>query len=396
MKVKFHSTLFLLPLFLLLLLFNGTALAQSELPTESPAPVIQRPVASSNSSFWDKLDLLRQDRQLQQLVEEDLEKSIAIRSQIQTEVDRAFEHTTTLLNVLIGVLTFLPVLAAISIWFIRRSVLNQIIMETKKQLQEEVSKQLEADVAEEMRKQAADFQAEIDSLKAEFQLQLSQLKSLFSDTQKEKDRIIQELSRITPSPVREVTTPEEQQKIQALTKQLEQLQSANAQLSFSPNDYIEQGKALYFEGRYEAAIASLERALQLEPDNPKAWLTRGAALAKLQQFEAANTAYDTAIQLKPELSEAWFGKGVALAKLQQMEAAITAYEKAIALKPDFSLAWFFHARCYAALGNLEATISSLHQAIQLNPEKCRDAAKTDTAFEPLRKNEQFRQLIDSF
>jgi tetratricopeptide (TPR) repeat protein len=392
MKGKPRTILFLLPL-LLLLLLNGTALAESELPTES-LPVIQRPIPPpANSSFWDKLDLLRQDRQLQQLVEEDLEKSIAIRSQIQAEVDRAFEHTTTLLNVLIGVLTFLPVLAAISIWFIRRSVLNQIIMETKKQLQEEVGKQLEAEIAEETRKQAAAFQAEIDTLKAEFKLQLTQLKSLFSDAQQEKDRIIQELSLITPSPIRD-TTPEDQQKIQALTKQLEQLQSVNTQLSFSPNDYIEQGKALYFEGRYEEAIATLDQAIRVESDNPKAWLSRGAALAKLQQFEAANTAYEKAIQLKPDFSEAWFGKGVALTKLQQIEAAIFAYEKAITLKPDFSLAWFFQARCYVASGNLDAAIYSLQQAIQLNPEKCRDAAKTDTAFEPLRQNEQFKQLIE--
>jgi tetratricopeptide (TPR) repeat protein len=393
MKGNFRVILFLIPLVLMLGLLSAPAFAEDSSSSSSEL-AIQRPVSPpANNSFWDKWDLLRQDRQLQQLVEEDLEKSIAIRSQIQAEVDRAFDHTTTLLNVLIGVLTFLPVLAAISIWFIRRSVLNQIIMETKKQLQEEVGKQLEAEIAAETRKQAVAFQAEIDTLKTEFKLQLTQLKSLFSDAQKEKDRIIQELSLITPSPVRD-TTPEDQQKIQALTKQLEQLQSVNTQLSFSANDYIEQGKALYFEGRYEEAIATLDQAINQEQDNPKAWLSRGAALAKLQQFEAANTAYETAIQLKPDFSEAWFGKGVALAKLQQMEVAIAAYDKAIVLKPDFSLAWFFQARCYVTLGNLDAALHSLQQAIQLNPEKCRDAARTDAAFEPLRQNEQFKQLIE--
>lgn len=74
------------------------------------------------NSFWDKLDRLKQDHKLQELLEEDLERSIVVRSQIQTEVDRAFSHTTTLLNTLIGVLTFLPVLAAVSIWLIRRSL----------------------------------------------------------------------------------------------------------------------------------------------------------------------------------------------------------------------------------------------------------------------------------
>jgi len=303
--------------FLASLLIGGTALAESELPLSPAPPSIQRPpVPPSTGSFWDKVDLLRQDRQLQQLVEEDLEKSIAIRSQIQTEVDRAFEHTTTLLNVLIGVLTFLPILAAASIWFIRRSVLNQMLTETKKQWQEEVGKQLETEVAEEVRKQAAAFQVEIDTLKAEF------------------------------------------------------------------------------KERYEAAIASLDQATQPEMDDPKVWSSRGATLVKLQQFEAAIAAYDKAIQLKPELAEAWFGKGVALAKLQQFEAAIDAYDKAIQLKPDLALAYFFQARCYVALGKFEQALDRLQQAIQLNPEKCRDAAKTDAAFEPLRQTERFKQLVE--
>ncbi|KAM3094720.1 tetratricopeptide repeat protein [Phormidesmis sp. 146-35] len=369
-------------------LWTGTALAAS-----SPPPQLTAPSPTYNS-FWEKLERLREDRQLQQLVEDDLEKSFVIRTQIQEEVDRAFGHTTTLLNVLLGVLTALPVLIAVGVWFIRRSVVNQIINETKKQVQEEVHKQLEAEVTAEFKKQTEVFQQEIEKLKAEFEDQLSQLKSLFSDTQKEKDQIIQELSQITPSLVRDSTTPETQQKIQTLTRQLEWLKSQNSQLSFTVHDYIEQGKAFYFEGRFEEAIASYDKAIQIEPDNAKAWFSRGAALAKLQKIEEAIAAYEKATQIKSDFSEAWFGKGVAFTKLQRNGEAITAYEKATSIKSDFFSAWFGKARCYALQGEVELAIESLQQAINLNPERAKEIAKTDPSFEQLRENEQFKKLIE--
>jgi tetratricopeptide (TPR) repeat protein len=387
MRIKAQVGVACAIVFLTFCLWTGIALAASS-PPQMTAP------SPTYNSFWEKLERLREDRQLQQLVEDDLEKSFVIRTQIQEEVDRAFGHTTTLLNVLLGVLTALPVLIAVGVWFIRRSVINQIINETKKQVQEEVHKQLEAEVTAEFKKQTEVLQQEIEKLKAEFEDQLFQLKGLFSDTQKEKDQIIQELSEITPSLIRDSTTPETQQKIQALTRQLELLKSQNSQLSFTVHDYIEQGKAFYFEGRFEEAIASYDKAIQIEPDNPKAWFSRGAALAKLQRIEEAIAAYENAIQIKSDFSEAWFGKGVAFVKLQQNEEAIIAYEKAISIKSDFFSAWFGKARCHALQGEIELAIESLQQAINLNSERCKEVAKTDPSFEQLRENEQFKKLLE--
>lgn len=350
-------------------------------------------LAASDKPFWEKLERLRDDTQLQRLVEEDIEKSLAIREQIQLEVDRTFSHTTTLLNVLLVILTAMPILAGTGIWFLRRSVINQIATETRKQLQEEVEKQLAAEVAEELKQQAAAFQKEIDGLKTEFDAQLAQLKSLIVDAQQKKNRIIQELSQVLPSPLRESSSPELHQKIQALTQQLNLLKSANAQLDFTANDYVEQGRALYFEGQFEEAIALYDKGIELEPDNPRAWFGRGASLAKLQRYDEALIAYDKVIDVKPDFSEAWFGRGVVLAKLQQYPEAIAAYEKATTLKPDLYLAWFGKARCYALTEQPDQAIQALEQAIALNSEKCVEAVKTDAVFETLRSDQRLQTLL---
>ncbi|MEX0271017.1 tetratricopeptide repeat protein [Leptolyngbyaceae cyanobacterium UHCC 1019] len=392
---RWNQGIFVFAIFISLLgsgTFSQPALAES---TPTAASQIAPAVPTTNPSFWEKLQRLQEDKQLQELVERDMERSITIRAQIQDEVDRAFNHTTALLNVLLAVLTCLPVLAAIGIWFIRRSVLNQIVSETRKQLKEEVEKQLEAEVTAELKQQTEDFQKKIEALEAEFHDQLSQLKSLFLDTQKEKDQIIQELSQTTPSPFRENATPETQQKIQALTQQLERLQLTNAQLSFTADDYVEQGKAFYFENRFEEAIACYDKALTMEPENFKAWFSYGAAQVKLQQLDKAIAAYDRALQLKPDFPEAWFGRGTLLTKQQRWEEAIAAYDQAILVKPDFFLAWFGKARCYALQGQPEAMLDSLKRAIQLNPERSKEAAKTDSAFDSLRDDPRFQVLVMS-
>jgi tetratricopeptide (TPR) repeat protein len=391
MKIKNRVVSSLAIALLSLFLFTSAATAKPEMSTlaqPTPTPTV-------SSQFWDKLEILRGDRQLQKLVEEDLEKSIAIREQIQVEVDRAFGHTTTILNVLLVLLTSFPILAAAGIWFIRGSVISQIVGETKKQLQETVEKQLEEEVSLEFKRQTEAFKQEIERLNSEFVAQLSQLKNLVLDAQTEKDKIIQELSKITPSPVREPVTPENQQKIQELTTQLDLLKAANPQLFFTANDYVEQGKALYIEGRYDEAIASHDKAIQIEPDNHRAWFSKGAALTKLQHYEEAIASYDRATQIKPDFSEAWFGRGTVLSKLQQYEEAIASYEQVTQIKPDFYLAWFSKARCYALQGSPDLAIENLEQAINLNSDKCREMAKTDPSFDTVREDERFKPLFQA-
>lgn len=390
MKSKTQIISILAIAFFTLLITAGAAIASSELsavPQTTPTPTVSKP-------FWEKLEILRGDEQLQKLVEEDLEKSIAIREQIQVEVDRAFGHTTTILNVLLVLLTSFPILAAAGIWFIRGSVISQIVVETKKQLQETVEKQLEEEVSIEFNRQTEAFKQEIERLKSEFVAQLSQLKNLVLDAQIEKDKIIQELSEITPSPVREFVAPEIQQKIQELTTQLELLKAANPELFFTSHDYVEQGKALYFENRYDEAIASHDKAIQIEPDNHRAWFSKGAALTKLQQYEEAIASYEQATHIKPDFSEAWFGKGTALTKLQQYEEAIACYEQVTQVKPDFYLAWLSKARCYGLQGNHDLVIENLQKAFALNSDKCKEMVITDSSFEQVREDERFKKLID--
>ncbi|MEO0533413.1 MAG: tetratricopeptide repeat protein [Cyanobacteria bacterium P01_A01_bin.123] len=375
----------------------GTSLAAPEPPPVSesvsmPAETTGRgvPLYPYSSSLWDKFEQLRNDPQLQKLVEEDLEKSLVIREVIQTEVDRTFSHTTTLLNVLLVVLTAIPILTAVGFWFIRRSVINQIVVETRKQLQDEVRSQFRQEVSQEITAQTDAFKQEIKQLRDEFAAQLQQLNV---DAQQEKDQIIQELTTILPPPIRDSASPELQQKLQTLTKQLQVLKSANGKLKFSATDYLEQGKAFYFEEVYKDAIAAFDQALNLSPKNAKALFYKGLSLAKLQQYGDALNCYEIALAIAPESPEIWLSKGSVLVRQQQLSEAIASYDQATCLNPDFYQAWFGKARSYALQGEPDLALEALEKAIAINAERCIEAAKTDAAFDELRDSPSFIQLV---
>lgn len=395
------QTIALAFLLALTLLFAAPTLAQAE-PANSPpssndsarsAQLI--PFYPYPPSVWDKFEQVRQDPQLERLVQQDIENSLVVRQVIQDEVDRTFSHTTTLINVLLAAIPILGLVASAGLWYLRSSVVNQVMANTKEQLIQEVERQIAEEAADELKQQAEAFKAEIETLRSEFTAQLSQLRGLASDTEQEKNAIISKLAEILPLPVREGDNPELHQKVQQLTQKLTALTATNKQLAFSASDYVEQGKALYFEQSYEEALAILTKARTQDATLPNAALMQAMTLAKLQRFEQALNTYDETLELKPDSAEAWFGKATALNRLEQYETALGAFDRAISLRDGFYKAWFGKARAHGLLGQKEQTLVALQQAIALEGELCREAARTDGAFSDLQDLEAFQVLINT-
>jgi tetratricopeptide (TPR) repeat protein len=150
---------------------------------------------------------------------------------------------------------------------------------------------------------------------------------------------------------------------------------------------------LYQLQRYEEAITSYDKVIQLNPEEANAWYYRGLILEKLQQPKEALASYDKVIQLNPEEADAWYNRGIALEKLQRYEEAIASFDKAIQIQSDFPYAWYNKACCYALQGNVPLAIETLQQAINLDPDKFREQAKTDSSFDTIQENQLFKNLI---
>ncbi len=98
-------------------------------------------------------------------------------------------------------------------------------------------------------------------------------------------------------------------------------------------------------GNRQDAIAALQRAVQLAPDNPVAHYNLGLTLAKANRAAPAIASLQRAISLQPDFGRAHFRLGVVLQGTGRAEDAIAAYRRAIALGAD-------RRRAYAALGTL--------------------------------------------
>jgi tetratricopeptide (TPR) repeat protein len=403
------------------------AIASAILAITTSSVAVQSSPPLLSVSEQQELERRRQADQIEAIVESEIEESAALRKAVQEEVDRAFNGNTTLLNLLLALLTLLPLLIAVAFLLLRRSVINEIVAETKRQLQQEVRKQLEEEVAEELKEQTESFKLQIETLKAEFLSQLSQLQALFLDAQEEKTKVLQELTAITSSSIqKEFVAPDVLDKIQELTGQLDALKANSLRLFFTADDYVRTGDALYFEGRYDEAIDSYNEAIKIEPsifsgwrgkartlrrlkryeealkcsdramqisaDDSLNWFEQGYILERLERYAEALEAHNRSIELKSDYHRAWNHRGYVLLKLQRLEEGLHSFGQGYRLKPDYGNSYYGKAYYYVLRGDIDAAIEHLRLALQFHS-KYKETLKTDVDFDSIRADDRFQQLL---
>lgn len=152
-------------------------------------------------------------------------------------------------------------------------------------------------------------------------------------------------------------------------------------------DYFGRAMDYYTLRNYQAAIADLDKAVELAPDFTLAYFLR--ANARLRNAEVASTAetgntdarmkmqtikmvnaevlndIDKVIELSPRMPFAHYNKGNLLVANGDFTSAISAYTTAIELKPEFGEAYYNRGYLYLKLGNREAGIADLSKAGEL-------------------------------
>jgi tetratricopeptide (TPR) repeat protein len=86
-------------------------------------------------------------------------------------------------------------------------------------------------------------------------------------------------------------------------------------------------------GRFEAAIAAGERAVERSPGDAEAWAELAAGLFAARRPEAALDAWDRALALAPGAPDGLCGKGTVLQSLGRIEEAQALYQQALARDP---------------------------------------------------------------
>ncbi len=91
--------------------------------------------------------------------------------------------------------------------------------------------------------------------------------------------------------------------------------------------------AWLLKGSPERAVALLDRAIPIAPEDAGLRLDKAAALAELGRYKEAVAELDRAIVLEPSSADAYAFRASALRRLERMDAAAADLERALGLEP---------------------------------------------------------------
>ena len=130
----------------------------------------------------------------------------------------------------------------------------------------------------------------------------------------------------------------------------------------------DQATALHRLSRTHDALASLDKAVALDPDYVEAWHTRGLLLIELGEHASALMSFTRALALKPGYTEALVSSGKALHAMRRNDDALASYEAALSSDRRNFGALCGRARIFADTGQLDAAIASCDLALELRPD----------------------------
>ena len=119
------------------------------------------------------------------------------------------------------------------------------------------------------------------------------------------------------------------------------------------NDFFEEGKRLFVEGKLEESISAFTKAMDAGYDPIVTYLSRGAAYLKLKEPDRAIGDFNKVLELDKNNARAYYYKGMANTQKKDFEKAVADFSKAIALRPEDGASSFARGASYIELGKLE-------------------------------------------
>jgi tetratricopeptide (TPR) repeat protein len=148
--------------------------------------------------------------------------------------------------------------------------------------------------------------------------------------------------------------------LQLIAAALKTYQSADALANY--------GLVLDALERREEALASFDRALELNRDHANALNNRALTLAALGRTADAMASWDRALAVDPNHFDSLRNRGNALHDAKRHVEALADYEKALAIKPDHVDILNNRGGSLEELGRLDEAIECYDRAIRLDPQ----------------------------
>jgi tetratricopeptide (TPR) repeat protein len=114
----------------------------------------------------------------------------------------------------------------------------------------------------------------------------------------------------------------------------------------------------------------------------EAWNNRGLALWNLGRYEEAIASYDKAVEIKPDKHEAWYNRGLALGNLGRYEQAVASHERALKIRQQINNRKG-EADSLLALGSLYQQCGKVREGLALSSQATQILLELDLPIESM-------------
>lgn len=146
--------------------------------------------------------------------------------------------------------------------------------------------------------------------------------------------------------------------VQSIFRRAEYYNGVIADGAARPADYLALGVAQTMLKNYPAAIAALDKALEVDPRFTVALMARGY----IRQMQASSPSVETAVETAVEAELKRRGA------MKEMADAVADYDAALAINPRLVYAWFNKGNLYYALRDYTSAMQCYSEALRIDPE----------------------------
>ncbi|HTT68273.1 MAG TPA: tetratricopeptide repeat protein [Gemmatimonadales bacterium] len=121
------------------------------------------------------------------------------------------------------------------------------------------------------------------------------------------------------------------------------------------------------EGNHAGALAELDRALDIDPENRASLVSRGTLLGALGRYAAAERDLKAVLRVEPSNGEALFNLGVVMTKKGLWSEAIPHLRRALEVEPARGAGYYYLGEALNHVDDLDGALASYRRAAELQP-----------------------------
>jgi tetratricopeptide (TPR) repeat protein len=157
--------------------------------------------------------------------------------------------------------------------------------------------------------------------------------------------------------------------------------------------YVVRGESWTSLGDNQRALADFEQAIRLEPGNhPFAYHARGALLRRSGSFDAAIASHDQGLRVDPVNAYGYMSRAYAFTEKGDHDRALRDADEALRLNPESAYAFLVRGLIWIRKDDPGRAITDLDQSIRLSAKDARSFAWRGLAYE--RSGDTFRAWSD--